>query len=57
MSPIHLYWSPVEKEMPVLMTTGNTFKISFSLASPWKFPLYGLPLRCSVSLHYGDVTG
>ncbi|MDP7395391.1 MAG: hypothetical protein QF541_00900 [Lentisphaeria bacterium] len=37
------------------MTTGNTFKISFSLANPWKFPLYGLPLRCSVPLPEGAV--
>ncbi len=32
------------------MTENPRFAIPFTLANPWKFPLFGLPLRCSVPL-------
>lgn len=38
------------------MTAVETLAIPFSLGNPWGFPLYGLPLRCSVPLPQGEVT-
>ena len=32
------------------------FSIPFSLGNPWQFPVYGMPLRCSVPLPEGFVT-
>jgi len=39
------------------MTGAETAELSipFGLGNPWKFPLYGLPLRCSVPLAEGRV--
>jgi len=37
------------------MALSIDFSIPFSLSNPWKFPLYGLPLRCSVPLPEGAV--
>lgn len=37
------------------MSATQDFKISFTLANPWKFPLHGLPLRCSIPLPEGAV--
>ena len=34
----------------------NALKIPFTLCNPWKFPLHGLPLRCSVPMPQGLVT-
>lgn len=33
----------------------NTFPIPFSLKNPWKFPLHGLPLRCSIPFPEGTL--
>ena len=33
----------------------SVLSIPFSLGNPWKFPLYGLPLRCSIPLPEGMV--
>ena len=37
------------------MSPNDEFAIPFSLGNPWKFPLHGLPLRCSVPLPEGAV--
>ena len=37
------------------MAQEEEFGIPFSLDNPWKFPLHGLPLRCSIPLPEGAV--
>ena len=37
------------------MAKTDSIRLSFSLGNPWKFPLHGLPLRCSIPLPEGAV--
>ena len=41
--------------MEKIDATAGIPAIPFSLANPWKFPLHGLPLRCSVPFPQGEL--